>query len=76
GRDSDEFLAIEENLVDTLRAFVNPYDREDDEHVTFRYEIQQFDKAFWETGNYNTILDYREVFDYSNFSALEHKIEG
>lgn len=75
-RDSDEFVAIEENLVDTLRAFVNPYDREDDENVTFHYEIQQFDKDFWESGDYNTILDYRDVFDYSDFSNLEHKVEG
>lgn len=75
-RDSDEFLAIEENLVDTLRAFVNPYDREDDENITFHYEIKQFEKAFWESENYNTTLDYRDVFDYSKFSSLEHKIEG
>lgn len=77
GRDSDEFIAIEENLVDTLRAFVNPYDREeDDEKVAFRYEIIQFERMFWETGSSSTILDYRDVFDYRDFSNLEHKIEG
>lgn len=77
GRDSDEFIAIEENLVDTLRAFVNPYEREEDEEkVTFRYEIIQFDRMFWETGSSSTILDYRDVFDYHAFSNLEHKIEG
>lgn len=77
GRDSDEFMAIEGNLVDTLRAFVNPYDREeDDNNVTFRYEIIQFNKGFWDTGGYNTILDYRDVFGYNDFLNLEHKIEG
>jgi len=77
GRDSDEFIAIEENLVDTLRAFVNPYDREeDDQNINFRYEIIKFDREFWNTGSYSTILDYRDVFGYDDFSNLEHKIEG
>lgn len=77
GRDSDEFLAVENSLVDTLRAFVDPYNRpEKDEDINFRYEIRQFDEPFWQTENYKTILDYRDVFDYHSFSGLEHKVEG
>lgn len=77
-RESDEFLAVQENLVDTLRAFVNPFEREDeDENVTFRYEIKKFDEKFWEIGKeYETILDYRDVFDYDDFCRLEHQVEG
>lgn len=74
---SDELIAIEENLVDTLRAFVNPFDREDkDENVKFRYEIKKFDREFWHTEKYDTILDYRDVFDYEAFCGLEHQVEG
>ena len=77
-RESYELIAIKENLVDTLRAFVNPFERENkDENVTFRYEIKKFDKEFWVGGKeYETILDYRDVFDYNSFSGLEHQVEG
>lgn len=76
-RESDELTAIKENLVDTLRAFVNPFDREDkDENITFRYEIKKFDREFWHTEKYDTILDYRDVFDYEDFCKLEHQVEG
>lgn len=73
-RDSYEFIAVEENLVDTLRAFIDPYDRENE--ATFHYDIQLFERNFWQTGNHKTILDYRDVFDYSNFCKLEHQVEG
>lgn len=77
-RDSEELIAIEENLVDTLRAFVNPFEREDkDENVTFRYEIKKFDEEFWLAGKeYETILNDREVFSYDDFCGLEHQVEG
>jgi signal transduction histidine kinase len=77
GRDSSEYRAIEKDLVETLRAFVDPYSREiDDDKVTFRYEIQQFDKDFWKTNRTNPILNYQDVFDYNEFSKLEHQVEG
>ena len=75
-RESDELLAIQVNLVDTLRAFVNPFEREKEENVTFRYEIKKFDREFWNTEKYGTILDYRDVFDYEDFRKLEHQVEG
>jgi signal transduction histidine kinase len=76
-RDSEEYVAIEVELVDTLRAFVDPFKREsDNEKITFHYEIQAFSKEFWLNVNRNEILNYRDVFDYNEFSNLEHKVEG
>lgn len=77
GRDADEYKSIEGNLVDTLRGFVNPYDREDnDEDTAFKYEIRQYEREFSKTGNSRQILNYKDVFGYKEFSILEHKIEG
>lgn len=76
-RDSHEYKVIEDNLVDTLRAFVDPFDRESDEDkIIFRYEIKAFEKEFWRKGTVKEILNYTDVFDYKEFSKLEHKVEG
>ncbi|WP_369919983.1 ATP-binding protein [Marinomonas polaris] len=77
GRDFNEYQDIEVELVDTLRAFVDPFKRKKyDEDVEFYYEIQAFDRNFWVNGNRNEILNYQDVFDADDFSILEHKIEG
>lgn len=76
-RGSYEYKAIEDNLVDTLRAFVDPFDREiDEEKIIFRYEIRAFEKEFWRKGTVKEILNYTDVFAYKEFSKLEHKVEG
>ena len=77
GRDSNEFVAIEEELVDTLRAFVDPFQRKKyDNKVEFHYEIKSFDRQFWINNNQKEILNYKDVFDADDFSMLEHKIDG
>ncbi|RXE86243.1 sensor histidine kinase [Pseudoalteromonas sp. A757] len=44
-RNADEYRAIEENLVDTLRAFVNPYLNEENEQATLnRTETAEISK--------------------------------
>ncbi|WP_149982241.1 sensor histidine kinase [Pseudoalteromonas rhizosphaerae] len=77
GRDSNEFTAIEKDLVDTLRAFVDPFKRKKhDNKVEFHYEIQSFERRFWIDDKRKEILNYKDVFDADDFSILEHKIEG
>lgn len=76
-RSSDEFLAIEVELVDTLRAFVDPFKRErGDVKVKFHYEIQAFDKDFMLSDKRNEILNYDDIFDDTEFLKLEHRVEG
>lgn len=80
---ADEYSAIEKNLVDTLRAFVNPFlNKQDSDNqkskseLEFNYEIKQFDKGFWLNLRSKPILDDDDNFHYYEFSKLEHKIEG
>ncbi|MBV7262852.1 sensor histidine kinase [Photobacterium sp. WH24] len=90
-RDAEEYKAIEKDLVDTLRAFVDPFNRNvdnegfEDEYneraqkedkYTFRYEIKAFDNTNQNSGNVRDILLYKDVFKYHEFSQLEHKVEG
>jgi len=75
-RDSDEYQAIQEDLVDTLRAFVDPFVRESDERNEFHYEISAFDKDGYLLGEQTEILNYKDIFAYSDFETLEHKVVG
>lgn len=76
-RTAPEYKAIERDLVDTLRAFVDPFERDNsDDANDFYYEIQAFDRDGWMLGDSKEILDYKDVFDSVEFSKLEHKIEG
>lgn len=88
-REASEYQDIKTDLVDTLRAFVDPFARRtpdidestgDSEttvnelnNVDFRYEILAFGSGAEEPDG---ILDYDDVFKYAEFEGLEHKIEG
>ncbi|WP_081249565.1 ATP-binding protein [Aliivibrio fischeri] len=67
--DDSELKAITEDVVDTLRAFSDPYKKDE---IDFNYEIRSFD----ENGFDKSILNQLDVFSYSDFSSLEHKVEG
>nr|WP_221621031.1 hypothetical protein [Cronobacter sakazakii] len=56
-------------MVDTLRAFVNPYILDD---LSFSYEIYTI-KA---NGYHRQILKQSDVFSKSDFDALEHTVVG
>ncbi|MEZ8348522.1 ATP-binding protein [Vibrio splendidus] len=76
-RAAPEYQAIEGDLVDTLRAFVDPFERDNNNDTNdFHYEIQAFDRDGWMLGDGKEILNYKDVFDSAEFSKLEHKIEG
>lgn len=67
--DDAELIGINKDVVDTLRAFSDPYKIDE---IDFNYEICSFD----ESGFDKSILNQLDVFSYSDFSALEHKVEG
>lgn len=75
-RDSQEYKSIESDLVDTLRAFVDPFNRESDKSNEFHYEIIAFDKTGYSFGEQKEILNYQDVFEYKDFETLEHKVVG
>lgn len=76
-RESSEYQEIKRDLVDTLRAIVDPFTREDNEQkIEFRYEIAACDEKGWAEGQRTTILDYRDVFDFTELQKLEHKVIG
>lgn len=68
-KDNTELTDIEQSLVDTLRAFVNPYITDD---YSFSYEIYTI-KA---NGYHRQILKQSDVFSKSDFEALEHTVVG
>ncbi|HCU0609873.1 TPA: ATP-binding protein [Enterobacter kobei] len=68
-KDNAELSDVEQSLVDTLRAFVNPYILED---LSFSYEIYTV-KA---NGYHRQILKQSDVFSKSDFDALEHTVVG
>lgn len=68
-KDNAELSDVEQSLVDTLRAFVNPYILND---LSFSYEIYTI-KA---NGNHRQILKQSDVFSRSDFDALEHTVIG
>lgn len=85
-RESEEYQAIKHDLVDTLRAFVDPFSRKtaiegsDKESLDlkehFHYEITAFDRSGYLIGEHTEILNYLDVFGYQEFVNLEHKVEG
>lgn len=75
-RDAPEYQAIKKDLVDTLRAFVDPFNRNADQSNEFHYEIKAFDKDGYHLGEQTEILNYKDVFSYEEFNSLEHKVEG
>ncbi|EET6913213.1 histidine kinase [Escherichia coli] len=68
-KDNIELADIEQSLVDTLRAFVNPYLCKDD---SFSYGIFTIRK----NGSYHQILSQTDVFGRHDFNALEHTVVG
>ncbi|TQQ10020.1 histidine kinase [Vibrio cholerae] len=75
-RDSSEYQDIQKDLVDTLRAFVDPFNRNRTVNNDFHYEIIAFDSNGYLLGEENVILKYEDVFGYEEFKALEHRVEG
>lgn len=67
--DNEEILAIKTDLVDTLRAFVDPFNQTQN---NFSYEI----KTFSANGLAKELLRQTDVFDKTCFSALEHTVVG
>ncbi|AJR00843.1 Exonuclease SbcC [Enterobacteriaceae bacterium bta3-1] len=68
-KDNAELSDVEDSLVDTLRAFINPYILDD---LSFSYEIYTI-KA---NGYHRQILKQSDVFSKSDFDALEHTVVG
>lgn len=66
-KDDQERVRIEADLVDTLRAFVNPFDQE---KIHFNYEIKVFGQLE------RILLDSLKVFDKEAFMSLEHVVRG
>ena len=75
-REASEYQDIKHDLVDTLRAFVDPFNRNNDQTNQFHYEIKSFDRDGYHLGGHNEILNYQDVFGYDEFNTLEHKVEG
>lgn len=67
----DELQAIKKEVGDTLRAFVDPYDRK---NLDFNYEIVTVDIN--NIINEEPVVNQDDVFDYAAFENLEHKVEG
>lgn len=68
-KDNQELATIEKDLVDTLRAFTNPYVEKDE---SFSYRLYRIKK----TSETKDILREADVFNIQEFEALEHKISG
>jgi signal transduction histidine kinase len=68
-KENHESVGIKADLVTTLRAFVDPYLEQND---SFKYEIKKFSTD----GNETSVLQQTDVFYYSDFTALEHTVEG
>lgn len=64
-----EFERIKHDLIDTLRAFVDPFNSDEQ---FFRYEIKSFD----DSGRPRTLLQQSDVFNLSDFLNLEHVVQG
>ncbi|ELA3114354.1 ATP-binding protein [Vibrio vulnificus] len=75
-RDSSEYQDVKTDLVDTLRAFVDPFNRNRAINNEFYYEIIAFDSHGYLLGEENVILKYEDVFGYEDFEVLEHRVEG
>lgn len=67
--DDLELKDIESTLIDTLKAFTDPYKKE---NLDFIYEIKTFDLK----GTSRNILNSKGSFGYEEFCSLEHRVEG
>ncbi|MET2851061.1 ATP-binding protein [Vibrio owensii] len=65
----DELLMIKDSVIDTLRAFVNPFEKDS---IDFNYEVVAFGKS----GEPNVVLSHQDSFTDEDFSKLEHRIDG
>ncbi|MFW1703974.1 ATP-binding protein [Acinetobacter pittii] len=68
-RDNQEITEIQKNLVDTLRAFTNPYIEKDENFSYSLYVIKNEQEP-------KDILREADVFNIQDFEKLEHKIIG
>ena len=76
-REAAEYKDVKRDLVDTLRAFVDPFNRSTNVSFNdFHYEIKAFDTDGYILGEHNDILNFQDVFGYEEFKSLEHKVEG
>ena len=67
--DDLELLDIESTLIDTLKAFTDPYKKG---NLDFIYEIKTFDLG----GKSRNILNSKATFGYEEFCSMEHRVEG
>lgn len=67
--DDFEVNGIRESLVDTLKAFIDPFERQD---FKFDYEIKSFSGSLEE----KMILNNLGEISYEDFLQLEHRVEG
>jgi signal transduction histidine kinase len=67
--DDLELLDIESTLIDTLKAFTDPYKKD---NLNFTYEIKVFDF----NGKIRNILNSKSSFGYEDFCSMEHRVEG
>ncbi|MEZ9449523.1 ATP-binding protein [Vibrio splendidus] len=72
--DDPELNDTKKDLVDTLRAFINPFQSK---NINFSYEIGFFDKNI-DRKNYDPaiILNDKKVFSNEDFLKLEHRVDG
>lgn len=74
--DNPELLTIHQDLVDTLRAFTNPYldliEKGEKEEDSFSYKIF----TIREDNYLKDLLRKNEVFNNKDFEGLEHRIVG
>ncbi|MFU9046619.1 ATP-binding protein [Acinetobacter tibetensis] len=68
-RDNQEVAGIKKDLVDTLRAFTNPYVKKDKNFSYSLYTIKNSPEPI-------DILREADVFNIQDFETLEHKISG
>lgn len=65
----DELLMIRDSVVDTLRSFVNPFEKD---LTDFNYEVV----SFGQNEEPEVVLSHQDSFTNDDFSKLEHRIEG
>lgn len=67
--DNQELTTIKADLIDTLRAFVNPFSQAE---TDFSYEIKTFPVG----GAVRELMRQTDVFDRDSFKGLEHTVVG
>jgi signal transduction histidine kinase len=68
-KENFEVTKIEQDLIDTLRAFVDPFKLNE---KYFQYEIKTFSK----TTKDKILLRQTDVFSFEDFVGLEHVVQG